>query len=184
MTSTKTSTEDVTTFEELIIDPEKLDKPKLFKADLNDEELLTDLTERFDIPNLNSFSAEVLLTPKFGQVLISGSLTAQMRLSCVVSLDEFDAYINEAFDTYFIPADQHVPMQDLEDEDAPIPEELTDEGLVDVGEFLCQSLALAIPPVPRKPGLELVDEKFGDFSEVEEKPNPFAVLADLKLKSS
>ena len=173
----------IDTFEALLLDPEQVAFPKDLDIHIQDPELLTPLAERFGIPGLGSIEANLRLTENFGQILIKGRMSSALRLSCVVSLEDFDQKIEEPLDSYFIEPEHMVALQDLEDEDAPIPEALTDEGLIDVGEFLCQSLALSIPAMPRKPDLDFLNETFGDFEAVEEKPNPFAVLADLKLKS-
>lgn len=95
-----------------------------------------------------------------------GSLHAQVTEACVVSLDEFEHGVQEAFTVRFVPAG-------TEDDD-PDPEavdQIPFEGsAVDVGEAAVEQLALALDPYPRKPGAAVPAEVAGEAD------GPFAAL--------
>ena len=108
---------------------------------------------------------------------VTGRISATVRQTCVVTLDEIDNEIEEAVDLTFVAASRHeAPLaQDGEREAAPdAPEALTD-GKVDLGVIATEFLLLGVYPYPRKSDV------------VFEAPNaepagnrPFAALAALK----
>ena len=99
-------------------------------------------------------------------VLAEGHLRAKVMQNCVVSLDDFEAEIDERFHVRFVPAGQ--------ESDDPDPE-ADDEigytgGALDLGEAAAEQLGLALDPYPRAPGAELPEIE-GDAQE-----HPFAAL--------
>ena len=99
-------------------------------------------------------------------ILAHGHLQARVVQTCVVSLDDFAAEIDERFHVRFVPAGQ--------ESDDPDPE-ADDEigyagGMLDLGEAAAEQLALALDPYPRAPGAELPE------IEAEADENPFAAL--------
>lgn len=99
-------------------------------------------------------------------VLAEGHLLANVVQTCVVSLDDFTAEIDERFRVRFVPAGQ--------ENDDPDPE--TDDeigytaGVLDLGEAAAEQLALALDPYPRAPGAELPE------IEPDADEHPFAAL--------
>jgi hypothetical protein len=99
-------------------------------------------------------------------ILGEGRLQAKVVQTCVVSLEDFVAEIDERFRVRFVPAGQET--------DDPDPE--TDDeigyagGMLDLGEAAAEQLGLALDPYPRAPGAELPEAG----TETEE--NPFAAL--------
>jgi uncharacterized metal-binding protein YceD (DUF177 family) len=84
-------------------------------------------------------------------ILAEGRLLAEIVQTCVVSLEDFPAAIDERFRVRFVPAGQ--------ESDDPDPE-ADDEigyagGMLDLGEAAAEQLALALDPYPRAPGAEL-----------------------------
>ena len=77
--------------------------------------------------------------------------SAAVTQTCVVSLDDFNATVEEVFQARFVPSGDESDDIDPESED-----ELPFEGnLIDLGEAAAEQLALALDPYPRLPGVEL-----------------------------
>jgi hypothetical protein len=130
-----------------------------------------------------------------GGARVTGGLRAELRQTCVVSLEEFDARVVEAIDVRFAPereierlsADErrgnerrHASTKAREakashheailDEDAPDP--LVD-GRIDLGAIVAEFLALGLDPYPRKPGARFAES---DDLQSGEAASPFAGL--------
>lgn len=122
-----------------------------------------------------------------GPVIVAeGSLEATLKLTCVVTLEQFETTIESNFNGVFTNAD---PFESINEEDdkgvSDLPDVLGPLGdeVIDIGEVFIEQLALEIDPFPRKP-----DAEFDGFSSDSgkkggsERDNPFAVLAKLKEK--
>ncbi len=80
-----------------------------------------------------------------------GHLQARVLQTCVVSLDEFEAAVDEIFSLRFVPEGTETDDPDPESED-----EMPYSGdVLDLGEAAAEQLALALDPYPRKPDAEL-----------------------------
>ncbi len=118
-----------------------------------------------------------------GSWQLDADLGATVIQTCVVTLDPVTTRIDQPVRRLLVPA-QPVPrgveivVSAEEDEEI---EPLTDR--LDLGLVAIESLALALPPYPRKPGAELPDALFspGDGPE-EPSVKPFAALAALRDK--
>jgi uncharacterized metal-binding protein YceD (DUF177 family) len=102
-------------------------------------------------------------------VLARGVLRARVTQVCVISLEEFDADVQEIFQIRFVPSGEEADDIDPESDD-----EIPFEGnLIDLGEAAAEQLGLALDPYPRMPGVEMpeVDE--------DPEPHPFAALRRL-----
>jgi uncharacterized metal-binding protein YceD (DUF177 family) len=105
-----------------------------------------------------------------GMVAARGHLHARVTQTCVVSLDEFEAAVDETFSFRFVPAGTEGDDPDPESED-----EVPYAGdTLDLGEAAVEQLALALDPYPRKPDAELPAPD-GDAP-----AHPFAGLASLR----
>jgi uncharacterized metal-binding protein YceD (DUF177 family) len=93
-------------------------------------------------------------------VLARGVLRARVTQTCVVSLDDFDAPLEEVFQVCFVPSGQETDEIDPEADDE-IPFE---DNTIDLGEAAAEQLGLALDPYPRMPGAEA--------SGVEDQPQP------------
>jgi hypothetical protein len=106
------------------------------------------LARDFGLPGIDRFTAVFeLARTRAGGLAVSGRLDADVRQTCVVTLDPFEAHVAERVDIVFLP------------EDAPGAHETVDEdvdvlvdGRVDLGALASEFLALALDPHPRKPG--------------------------------
>jgi uncharacterized metal-binding protein YceD (DUF177 family) len=102
-------------------------------------------------------------------VLARGVLRALVTQVCVISLEEFDATVEETFQVCFVPSGEETDDIDPESED-----EIPFEGnQIDLGEAAAEQLGLALDPYPRMPGVEM------PASENEPEPHPFAALRRL-----
>lgn len=131
------------------------------------------LADRMLIPAIRSFTCRFHLTRQGDSTVVAhGHLVASVVQTCVVSLDDFDATIEEKFQVRFVPAGE-----EDDDDDPESIDEIGYEGrIIDLGEAAAEQLGLALDPYPRKPGAAL-PEVSG-----EEEMNPFAALAALRSK--
>lgn len=109
-------------------------------------------------------------------VHLTGRLRATVRQTCGVTLEPFDAPLDEAIDVHFAPAGSYVPAPvaaDEEDETDP-PDEIVD-GSIDAGALVSEFLALGVDPYPRKPGAV-----FEPPAEDPAAASPFSALSRLK----
>jgi uncharacterized metal-binding protein YceD (DUF177 family) len=128
---------------------------------------LVALTERMHIPAVESLRCSFHLMRLTAEtILAEGRLQARVVQTCVVSLEDFPAEVDEAFRVRFVPAGQESDDPDPEaDDEIGYP-----DGMLDLGEAAAEQLALALEPYPRAPGAEL-PELDADAPE-----HPFAAL--------
>jgi len=128
---------------------------------------LAGLTRRMHIPAVESLRVEFhLMRLTEATILAEGRLQARVVQTCVVSLEDFPAVIDETFRVRFVPEGQ--------ESDDPDPE-ADDEigyagGMLDLGEAAAEQLALTLDPYPRAPGAELPE------IDAEAPDHPFAAL--------
>lgn len=142
-----------------------------------DPQALDALAKRMGIPALLAFTCHFSLSrgPVGSRtVLAEGHLRAKAVLSCVVSLDSFEASLDEPFEIRFVPSEM---LQDQPDPD-DIDEVPYEDGVLALGEAAAEQLALSLPAFPRRPGVETSEEAgfLGDVDS-ESGETPFAVLA-------
>jgi len=132
------------------------------------------LADRMLLPGIRAVTCRFhLVAADDASVMAFGHLTAVVVQTCVVSLDEFEATVEERFKIRFVPSGQ-----ETDDDDPESIDEIPYEGrLIDIGEAVAEQLGLALDPYPRKPGAELPSELGTEDS------GPFAALAKLKKKT-
>lgn len=144
------------------------------------------LADRFGIPSIDMLRAELTLRVLAGGavVRVTGRIQAQVVQTCVVTLEPVPESVDERFTLSFgreVAEEIGAEIElSLDEEDPPDP---IVDGAIDVGEAVAEHLALALDPFPRKPGIVFEggeEEAAGEAEEPEEKPNPFAVLAQLR----
>ena len=132
------------------------------------------LAKRFKIPVLHSLSAEIRATPwRGGGMKLEGHITADLEQVSVISLEAFRETVSVPLARYFLPHGAVVDNQQEDDAD-PI-----DNGWIDLGEVVAETLALDLDPYPRKPGEAFPGHVEDDAAEAKA-PSPFAVLAPKK----
>jgi uncharacterized metal-binding protein YceD (DUF177 family) len=132
---------------------------------------LTALAHRMGLPAVLSLTCAFHLHRDAADRLVAlGRLHAEVMQTCVISLEDFPATVDERFTVLFVPAGL-----ETEDDDPSTPDEISYEnGMIDLGEAAAEQLALALDPYPRAPGAELPD------SANDPEDHQFAALAALK----
>jgi len=111
---------------------------------------------------------------------VSGSVSASVRQTCVVTLDPVDNEVEEAIDLVFAPATAAAEAATATSGsnttlETPEPPEAMIDGTVDLGVIATEFLLLGIDPYPRKPGAVFEPPPGSDTRE-----SPFAALAALR----
>jgi len=107
---------------------------------------------------------------EFGRIMGDGRLRARVTRECVVSLDDFEEHITEAFRVVFVPEGT-----ESNDDDPEADDEVPYAGsMIDLGEATVEQVALMMAPYPRKPGVALAEEAG------EQQSSPFASLSRLR----
>lgn len=123
---------------------------------------------------LPALAARLHLKPEGAEGLhVTGVVEATVRQACGVTLEPFDAPLNEAIDVHFAPAGPAAPAETAEDDGYDPPDEIVDGG-IDVGALVAEFVSLGIDPYPRKPGV--VFEPPAETSAI----SPFSALSRLK----
>ena len=132
-----------------------------------------------------SVQASFDVTPMSGgRFQVAGHVRARVGQTCVVTLEEIEADIDEPIDLTFAPPEQIPQMAALADEaeagdeEMPDPPEPIENGLIDLGRVATDALYLALDPYPRKPGA--VFEPVVEAADPED--HPFAALKALKAE--
>jgi uncharacterized metal-binding protein YceD (DUF177 family) len=150
-----------------------------------------DDAERAELAAFNNLPAVGKLVAAFtlkpgarGTVIVRGELSAEITQTCVVTLEPFEATIEEAIDLRFAPAVEapkprggagaEAETSTVGDEDEPDP---IVDGKIDLGAIASEFLTLSLDPYPRKPGVAFESPE-GD----EDGPDnsPFSVLGKSK----
>lgn len=119
-------------------------------------------------------------------VRLKGHVNATIVQSCVVTLEPVEAEISEDFEQIFVPEGSKLARlmtgeqgeMVLDPEGPDLPESFSGDS-IDAGVAVCECVALAIDPYPRKVGVEF-GAHIEDDGENDRKPSPFAVLQGWK----
>lgn len=115
-----------------------------------------------------------------GRVHVTGRVTAQVRQTCVVTLEPVDNVVDEAIDLMFMPPEQIRDLADLIDDEGEAddsdPPEPIERGIIDLGRVATDALYLGLDPYPRKP--DAVFEQPAPAGDGDE--HPFAALKALQ----
>jgi uncharacterized metal-binding protein YceD (DUF177 family) len=152
-------------------------KPVLHSLHATESER-TALAKRFGLIALDSLVAEVALSSDDIGIIVIGSLAADVVQLCVVSGKPVTAHIAESFTIRFSPEPVFEPDSDIELEVEEADSMFHDGRVIDLGEAVAQTLALAIDPFPRSPDAE---EILQEAALMDSTPSgPFAALAALR----
>ena len=151
------------------------------------------LAERFGLVAIDSLTGKVRVTPEEDGTMfrLDGSFTADVRQTCVVTLEELPVHVENSFGRqYSALAEAEEAREECLDLDTEEPFDLVVDDLIDVGEAIAEELALSLDPFPRKPGISFTDYSSGpdgtaaDSSAGAVNPRaaagPFAALQRLK----
>lgn len=152
-----------------------------------DAEQLHLISKAANVISVGRFAADLHIVRVKGGVQVTGRLTAESTQPCVVSLEPVHQRIDEELNRVFMPnpsntqtdsTQENAPGSesyiDLSDEDLP---DYYEGALLDLGDFLLESFAMAIELYPRAPDAKMTTELKGDDPA---KLSPFAVLKQMK----
>ncbi|WP_245413383.1 YceD family protein [Mangrovicella endophytica] len=157
--------------------------PIAFKADERERKALA---EQLNIPAVERLKATLRVAPWRGDgVKVTGSLTADVVQSCVVTLEPVRQRVEEPVELVFVPERSKlariVPPQEnelfIDPEGADIPDVFSGDR-IDLGSALAEIVALGLDPYPRAAGV--------GYAEVDTDPapeatvSPFAALGALR----
>jgi hypothetical protein len=107
---------------------------------------------------------------------VTGSVSATVRQTCVVTLEPVENKVEEAVDLTFQPADEGAGAAPEEGAAQEPPEPLLN-GTVDLAAIATEFFILGVDPYPRKAGAVFNAPKIGEPAD-----HPFAALAALKKR--
>lgn len=139
------------------------------------------LARRFGWLAIDDLSADLTLLGRAGGVDVEGRLQASLTQPCVVTGDPVPAVIDQKFRVRFI--DPAVLASGEEDEVELTEDDLDvmeyEDGALDLGEAVAQTLALAVDPFPRSDAAAARLKEAGVVAEDEVEKGPFAGLKGL-----
>lgn len=92
-----------------------------------------------------------------GVVRVQGEVHAEVTQTCVVTLEPFDATLDELVDVRFADSPRELPERRAAGAESATEEESPDpiiDGKIDLGALAAEFLVLGLDPWPRKPGTE------------------------------
>lgn len=127
------------------------------------------LARRMGIPDVQSLVCRFRVTRCAAErFAASGHLSARVVQTCVITLDDFSAEVDEQFRLRFVPVGEEADDIDPED---PVDEVGYRDGVLDLGEAAAEQLGLALDPYPRRPGAALPEADADPAP-----PHPFDML--------
>lgn len=138
------------------------------------------LAKRFDLLALDSLEADVRYHREGEAIVLDGQLRAEAQQACIATGEPVAAKVQEPLNIRFVAEHGHEPDAEIELA-ADDCDTLTHDGrVIDLGEAVAQSLALALDPFPRSPNADAALKAAGVKDESE--AGPFSALAALKDK--
>lgn len=146
---------------------------------------LSKIAENYGLEAVSSFRFEGHSEPVSKiRLRIRGTLTAGITQTCVATLESVDEEIQEEVDLLFT---NRPPKKSDEEPEVDIDMELSDPpefvggAVFDIGDFILEHFALAVPPYPRKSGVEYVERiEDTDKGDDAREASPFAVLKTIR----
>lgn len=146
---------------------------------------LKGIATRLAIPAVNALQGHIeVLNVRKSHIHVKGHLNADLIRQCVITAEDIPETLDLDFNLVFIEADDPLLREGEEEEYFPYK-----NHEIDLGGALIEQTALEMDPYPRanNAGLERFVEEVPvapeeDISPDNGKPNPFAVLKNLKLK--
>lgn len=130
------------------------------------------LARDFGLASLRALEGRFRLAGSPHRVQVTGRVRADLAQTCVVTLEPFDAVVEEEVDVDFSSADA---FRGTDAEDAEMPDPIVN-GTIDLGSLSAEFLALGLDPYPRKPGVAFEEPAPDDAA------SPFAALGRLRGK--
>jgi uncharacterized metal-binding protein YceD (DUF177 family) len=122
----------------------KLGSHEKLKADAKECERMA---KRLGVTAIYELKAELKVRPwRGGGFKVAGTATVDLEQTSVISLEDFRQTVEFEVERYFLP---HVGEPDEE-----LDIDIIDNGEIDLGEVVAETIALELDPYPRKPGEE------------------------------
>lgn len=140
------------------------------------------LASTLALQSIERFAVSYALKPNAGgRYRLTGSLSADVTQTCIVTLEPVPAKIREAVDETFVPADM-MPADDRGEKEILTQDEPVAilNGALAVGHVLFEVLSSALDPYPRTDGAALDRISAAGTPEAQAAAHPFAALAKLK----
>ena len=134
----------------------------------------TALARDYNLPAIQSLKGRYLLSGSAARLQVRGRVSAALTQTCVLTLEPFEASLEEEVEVDFTASD-HLPRKVADEMELSPPQDRIVNGRIDLGAVTAEFLALGLDPYPRKPGVAFAFEEEG-----EGKPSPFAALDRLK----
>ena len=116
------------------------------------------LAKRFDLMSLDLLAATAVLVATAKGVEARGTVRARVGQACVVTGDAVMAAVNVPFALRFVEAlpdgEAEIELSDSDCDILPL-----DDGQLDLGEAVAQTLCLALDPFPRSAAARAGDER-------------------------
>jgi uncharacterized metal-binding protein YceD (DUF177 family) len=129
------------------------------------------LAKRFQVPRIHAVSAELKAKSwRGGGMKISGQAFIDLDQVSVVSLETFRSKVTIPVERYFL----NIPKGEENESEHDI--DPIENGVIDLGEVIAETIALELDPYPRMKGEAFTAIIEDDPANDEKKPNPFNVL--------
>lgn len=141
------------------------------------------LAARFRIREVRSLQADVKVVPSGNGFLMTGRLRAEVVQTCVVSSHPVEQTVEEELRLQFQPAVEE-SEEELELSEGDLDVLPLEGDVMDVGEAIAETLALALDPYPRAPDEAIAEVRHLLLTEEEDRlaRSPFAKLAQNRNK--
>lgn len=142
------------------------------------------LASELDIPSVERAAADIAVRAvSTGKYRMTGRVTADVTLTCVVSLEPVRSEVDEDVSVELWPAEDVGPLAEGEQSvlEADIPEPI-EHGRIDIGRIVFEHIAAGLDPYPRRADAAFDAEALGVGERSSKPESPFAVLAKLKPK--
>jgi uncharacterized metal-binding protein YceD (DUF177 family) len=136
------------------------------------------LARRFGLIALDKMEADYLLSEEDGALVARGRLRASLSQPCVATGEAVPEEIDTAFAIRFLPENAAAVDEEIELDGDDCDTVFYTGGIIDVGEAVAETLALAMTPYPRSINADDYLKDMGVISE--EQAGPFAALLALK----
>lgn len=140
------------------------------------------LVKRFNLASLDRLEADYALSEENDAIFARGRVRAALAQPCVATGVPVPESIDTDFLLRFVKENDDLPEGEEMELDAEDCDTIGYDGLViDMGEAVAETVALAITPYPRAPDADTHLREAGVISE--EQASPFAALLALKDKT-
>jgi uncharacterized metal-binding protein YceD (DUF177 family) len=137
------------------------------------------LARRFNLLALDRLEADYALAQEDGAIIARGHVKADLAQPCVATGVPVPETIDSDFLLRFVAEDQMQPEGEELELDAEDCDTIGYTGnVIDMGEAVAETVALAMTPYPRSPQADIHLREAGVMSE--EQASPFAALLSIK----